>query len=320
MTTGIAGGLVVELPMRFDVQIRRWSRAAARILQPQQVVVGWVHSCYDRIINIRTPTGRLLTLQGEGRLKAPLALSLPRKIEELIPALPVGALVVQYVPSVVSPPAALKLILSGVMEWDGRVRPVTSLTGSELSRNADGLDAWMMRHASGRGLAPLLPALHGKDNDLSPLDRKVLDALKPLFAGRKLSTASLLEVAARVLGLGEGLTPSGDDLLVGLLVVLHITGRLKAVLRPPVHHRFLREMMARTSDLSAEFIRCALEGDFAEPVALFVRSLFAQELRTWPLHAASLASVGHSSGIDAMVGIVLGCRLLANTQIPGVME
>ena len=28
-------------------------------------------------------------------------------------------------------------------------------------------------------------------------------------------------------------------------------------------------------------------------------------------HAATLATVGHSSGVDAMVGIALGCRLLA---------
>ncbi len=117
-----------------------------------------------------------------------------------------------------------------------------------------------------------------------------------------------------VVGLGDGLTPSGDDLFVGLLSVLHATGHLEAVLPSTVHQQFLQEVMARTSDLSTEFIRCAVEGDFAEPIALLVRSLFAPELQGWQSKARSLAAVGHNSGIDAMVGIVLGSRLMAHTR------
>ncbi|MEE9569482.1 MAG: DUF2877 domain-containing protein, partial [Candidatus Binatia bacterium] len=57
----------------------------------------------------------------------------------------------------------------------------------------------------------------------------------------------------------------------------------------------------------------ALEGDFAEPLALLVRSLFGQEPHGWQLQACSLAAVGHSSGIDAMAGMVFGSRLLARS-------
>jgi hypothetical protein len=117
-------------------------------------------------------------------------------------------------------------------------------------------------------------------------------------------------MAARVLGLGEGLTPSGDDLLVGLLAVLHAAGRAKALLPPPVRRRFLRDVMDGTSDLSAEFLRSAVHGDFSEPVVLLVRSLFAPVPREWRSRARALAAVGHSSGVDAMVGMILGSRLL----------
>jgi len=50
------------LPIRVSCR----SQAVACLLHPQQVVIGWVHSCYARIINVLTPTGRFLTLQGEG--------------------------------------------------------------------------------------------------------------------------------------------------------------------------------------------------------------------------------------------------------------
>ena len=54
------------------VQVSRWSQAAASLLPPHQEVIGRVHSCYARIINVRTLSGRLLTLQGKGMLQAPL--------------------------------------------------------------------------------------------------------------------------------------------------------------------------------------------------------------------------------------------------------
>jgi hypothetical protein len=142
----------------------------------------------------------------------------------------------------------------------------------------------------------------------------VYNTLAPLLAAPELSSVAVLETTTQLLGLGEGLTPSGDDLWIGLLAVLHITGRLEEVFPSNAHQRVLQDVLARTSDLSAEFIRCALEGDFAEPVALFVRSLFASGWREWHAYARSLAAVGHSSGVDAMVGIVLGCRLLARLR------
>ncbi len=312
ITTGIAADAVAEFSEMLDVQICRRTRAAARVLQHEQPVVGRVHSCYDRTVNIRTPSGRILTLQAEGLLKAPLALSLAGEIEELLPFPPVGTLVVQYIQNKVTAPGALKLIFSGAMEWDGRVHPVTLPTASALSGKAEELSAWLMRHASGCGLAIVLPHLEGTGDHLSFINRKMVEVIRPFLAGRELSSDFLFEIADRLLGLGEGLTPSGDDLLVGLLIVLHKIGMLETTLPFARHGRFLQEVMAKTSDLSSEFLRCGMEGDFAEPLVLLVDSLFGQKPDLWPLHAATLAAWGHSSGVDAMVGMVLGCRLATN--------
>jgi hypothetical protein len=241
-----------------------------------------------------------------------LALSLAGEIEELLPFLSVGTFVVQHIQNKVTAPGALKLIFSGATEWDGRVHPVTLPTASALSGKAEELSTWLMRHASGCGLAVVLPHLEGTVGHLSFVNRKMVEVIRPFLAGRELSADFLFEIADRLLGLGEGLTPSGDDLLVGLIVVLHKIGMSEASLPSARHGRFLQEVMAKTSDLSSEFLRCGMEGDFAEPLVLLVDSLFAQEPDVWPLHAANLAAWGHSSGVDAMVGMVLGCRLAAN--------
>ena len=79
--------------------------------------------------------------------------------------------------------------------------------------------------------------------------------------------AQTLEVARNLVGLGPGLTPSGDDFLVGCLRGLwlrrrnapgvgQMLDRLQEELRPTLD--------ARTTRVSAEFIRYALDGAFAE--------------------------------------------------------
>ena len=293
------------------VQVSRWSQAAASLLPPQQEVIGRVHSCYARIINMRTPSGRLLTLQGEGLLQAPLGLALATDIEMLRIRLPVGALVVQDSPTARGSPAALRLRCADALVWDGRVPAQPGLTPSGLAGMAHRLAAWLCRHTPERGLVPLLQALEHGPLGLSATSAAAYAALAPLCAGRQaLAVPTLLTLVRALVGLGEGLTPSGDDFLVGLLAVLHATGALPCSAASPIHEQFCEWVRLGTSQLSGEFLRCAFDGYFAEPLVMLVRALCAPATDAWPAHAATLAAVGHSSGVDAMVGIALGCRLL----------
>jgi hypothetical protein len=293
-------------------QVSRWSQAAASLLPPQQEVIGWVHSCYARIINVRTPSGRLLTVQGEGMLQAPLGLALATDVAALGTRLPVGALVVQEIPAVRRYPAALRLRCADALVWDGRVSVQPGLTPSVLAGRAHGLAAWLYLHAPTRGLTPLLLAMEHGPMGLSATSAAAYTALAPLCAGRQeFGIPTLLTLVKALVGLGEGLTPSGDDFLVGLLAVLHVIGSLLCSAASPVHEQFCQCVRLGTSQLSGEFLRCAFAGHFAEPLVRLVRALCALETDAWPAHAATLAAVGHSSGVDAMVGIALGCRLLA---------
>ena len=137
------------------VRVRRWSQAAARLVHPQQVLIGRVHSCYARIINLQTPAGRLLTLQGEGRLQAPLALALATDVEALGAHLPIGALVVQDISAATGYPAALRLRCTAVPVWDGSLPASPRLTPPVLAHIATALATWLSRYAPMRGLAPL---------------------------------------------------------------------------------------------------------------------------------------------------------------------
>ena len=123
--------------------VSRWSQAAARLVQPQQVLIGRVHSCYARIINVQSPTGRLLTLQGEGSLQAPLALALATDMAALGVHLPVGALIVQDIPAAMGYQAALGLHCAAAPVWDGSLQASPRLTPPVLTHIATTLAAWL---------------------------------------------------------------------------------------------------------------------------------------------------------------------------------
>lgn len=88
--------------------------------------------------------------------------------------------------------------------------------------------------------------------------------------------------AERLIGLGPGLTPEGDDLLAGALAlsaVLH--GELPGVLPD--------DLRARTTKLSATLLELAARGAVMEPVHGLLT-------RDWRAALSRLRRVGHSTG------------------------
>lgn len=100
----------------------------------------------------------------------------------------------------------------------------------------------------------------------------------------------------RLMGLGIGLTPSGDDFLCGVMAGLTLSGNLS--------HPFsvmLREEIARnlqnTNDISRAFLLCALASHFSRPVKQLPYATTPETI------VAAFEAIGHSSGIDTLCGI-----------------
>lgn len=100
----------------------------------------------------------------------------------------------------------------------------------------------------------------------------------------------------KLIGLGIGLTPSGDDFLCGVLAGL--------LLRNGMHHPFalalqqqLAAQLSDTNDISRTFLRCALHGQFSEAVCLLSHVSDETQL------SDTFSAIGHSSGMDTLCGI-----------------
>lgn len=109
-----------------------------------------------------------------------------------------------------------------------------------------------------------------------------------------------------LIGLGTGLTPSGDDFLCGVLAGLrHFLP--KDVLLTPVLKEEISASLEKTNDISAAFLNCALKNMYSKAVIdLFSISDASSGLDS----EKSFLAIGHSSGIDTLCGILHILRII----------
>ncbi len=113
-----------------------------------------------------------------------------------------------------------------------------------------------------------------------------------------------------LVGLGPGLTPAGDDFLVGLFLALAASSP-PALFFAELDQRFPTTEYARqTTAISAAYLTHARRALFAEPLsalaAAIAQGASVEEIR--PVYERALA-VGHSSGADGVAGLVCGLML-----------
>ncbi len=158
----------------------------------------------------------------------------------------------------------------------GRLAPDTGLDRPPPGRGAGGLPTFSV------AAAPLAYLAH------------------VLEQGRAQRAAIDADAIAPLVGLGPGLTPSGDDYLGGILVALAVLGqtdlrdRLWRALRPLLAHR--------TVDISRAHLQAAAEGFGSEALHRALSAILTGASDRIAAAIAALAALGHSSGFAALAG------------------
>ncbi len=109
-------------------------------------------------------------------------------------------------------------------------------------------------------------------------------------------------------GLGGGLTPSGDDFLIGALHALW-------AINWPEKAAELSEMIAgvaapRTTQLSAAWLWAAARGETGQRWHAFVDALLTGHTAAIERAARAILSIGHASGADALTGFMMAAKAL----------
>jgi len=174
------------------------------------------------------------------------------------------------------------------------------------------LQALVLRHAPEGSLLALLSAQGDSESMTWPANgrlatgqRKAMlataqKAADQLRAGWEGDPVRLHTGVTRLAGLGGGLTPAGDDFLVGVM--------LWAWLAHPAPERFcevvLKASESRTTTLSAAFLRAAAGGECSAPWHRLLASLVGDAELELEVAVESVLSCGHTSGADALAGFL----------------
>lgn len=179
--------------------------------------------------------------------------------------------------------ARVSVSLSQASDWHAPPHPPGQPDLGEIRKEA-------RRRVPIEGLGGLIVGAH---NALSGHAQPALDALERWLAGNALDN----EVEG-LIGLGPGLTPSGDDYLGGMLIALRLTGR---AMQAEGLWRWLQPRLdGRTSALSAAHLAAAAAGEAHEAL---------HEVLNGKLDLDALDAVGHTSGWDALAGAAAVLRL-----------
>lgn len=107
----------------------------------------------------------------------------------------------------------------------------------------------------------------------------------------------------QLLGIGPGLTPSGDDLLAGILIAWHHIGMGLAAGR--LERIVLDAAVERTTPISQAHLAAAAKGYGAAPLHDLLQAVLANKPPDIEQALDAAAKIGHSSGLDAIAGMML---------------
>ena len=136
------------------------------------------------------------------------------------------------------------------------------------------------------------------------MGRELQHRRKTLFNALR-QNKNISAAIANMLGLGIGLTPSADDYLVGLSVILFINGH------PANQYRdvFLAALQCarhNTTPLSAITLEAAINQRYRESIAGLINLIINQPTI---FSIANIKNIGSSSGSDMLLGMADACAL-----------
>jgi hypothetical protein len=199
---------------------------------------------------------------------------------------------------------SLSLLTGGAAIWDAPARPARHAPPEERRARLASVCRRLTEGAP-RGFSTLLPAVCGAAPAREASDHPAAGLLRELQASLQIGQAPAAALGA-CLGLGSGLTPSGDDLIMGLLLALNRWGD---ILRPgfsavQLNDLIVEEAWRRTTALSASLIACAARGLGDARLLLALDGIVSGEAEIEAIVQA-LSAWGSSSGGDALLGMAL---------------
>jgi Protein of unknown function (DUF2877) len=266
---------------------------------------GTVHSVFRHACNIETAGGGLVTLLASSKGNSAHGIRLAHAVAPLDARLFAGQKVVIEQALLCVPDAAVRIDLSGASVWRGEIAAVhVDASARALSQ----VRSTLCERAGVHGFAAVLFAARPADSAIGLALQARLSSALPALAQATASqdSAAVAGTAAQLVGLGPGLTPSGDDFLTGYLAALRSRGRAECGIAALLKGLdiCLTPLFPRTNAISRQMLRDAVQGRFAEHLVELVNAV--AHARDVVGATVRVLETGYSSGADTVCGLLFG--------------
>jgi len=289
---------------------------------------GEVHSIFKRALNLRTSSGSLITILSKKDFNGPNTILIPQGFDFSLLNITAGDRAIFNCDSIYIP-RGLFIDFSKALFWRystsfGVINPekvkrnfyallklmdsdlnfiLFENTGCLYSESAGGLEILIKKL-----LFPLCSS-----GEIRVLSENFLIFIKAIKDGDKRRIENSI---SRIIGLGSGLTPAGDDFLTGFLSVFFQTGSLNSRLKDCTDDitniliPAINSYRNKTNFISSCLLSFSVSGRFSQPVLeLLDRLFFSDDIRE-NSSFNNLKDYGATSGIATLIGVVSGLFLL----------
>jgi hypothetical protein len=282
-------------------------------------VSGKVHSVFRRSFNWLDIEDRFTSIifKDVGNVPCGIVVDAPYEIDFRDFGLTPGDSVYASRERVLLPERRMSLTLKEAMVWPAqRIIPIEVLSRKRIISNITNASEFLAINMKNTGLVPLLPTLKdfmvgsyprgGEIDNL--LCRRARASISLFLSGlRFYSMEAVRKGVSDLIGLGVGLTPSGDDFLIGAFGTLVL---LAKPLRMEEWIRCMGEMLAgiarvRTTRISEVYLGHAVEGLLPEVLGNFIDAMVGESDEQILIASQRLARIGNSSGLEMGIGSLL---------------
>ncbi|WP_256716272.1 DUF2877 domain-containing protein [Paenibacillus odorifer] len=265
---------------------------------------GFVHSTFNRTINIQClDRGDLYTIACKGIDNAPNTLIID--LEHFEEADIRVNDIVSSGHSVLSIANKMSITMNGVKRWNCKL-PKYPSEADVLIMNVSTMKQYIKLHGNNSRIERAFKSGNPFDDEMSRMLHERTQLLVSELQNKRISTA--ITHATSLIGLGPGLTPAGDDFLVGLFTVMGIENHQYFS-----HQSFCEEVVlhakALTNDISYMALAKAAVGQVRESISDLMEALFRGSEEELLLALDRVLAIGSTSGTDIALGIVAGLEM-----------
>lgn len=275
---------------------------------------GTVHSIFERTINLKcSENGELYTIGNHQLDNAPNTLIIDVKgFSEL--GLSVNAPVITEEDSSLVIGANIRIWTQQATKWEGELPSYPcDIEGVDvLRRNVAFTKNYVDVYGKTGGMKMSSQPASPFEKEMSRMLIQRAGMLSDDLANKRIESAT--QHAISLIGLGPGLTPSGDDFLVGLCSVYKMQN-ISSCLSCPFFDEIVRSSQVLTNEISAITLKKAAHGQVRESLNDLLSCMVSGSTEELVPVLDKIIGIGSSSGTDILLGIL--CGLERNLEAGG---